>query len=108
MDSSSSSRHHKHRDRGAERDSNSHSKKRHHGDDDESKRSHKSSKTHRHSDDRESKHSHRSHSKRSGDEKKGLTVVDDGDDDDMWVEKDITVGGERVSCTHFSCFPYTT
>ena len=100
MDESSSSRHHKHRDKDRESKSSS-SKKRHHGDEE---RSHKSSsKKPKRTDDKErhhssstSKHKSSRHSKRSDDEKNGLTVIEDDGDKDMWEEKDITVGGERV------------
>ena len=69
------SKHEKHRDKDTDR---KHKKRRKHDDDDDS--------------DRHRKHKHR---KRDKDESK-VNIVDDGDEEKLWVEKDIDMDGERV------------
>ena len=74
----------------------------------ESSSSHKHSKR-RHEDDvqESKKHKHRrkdkDSKKKSGSKEKGLDVIDDDDDENMWVEKDITQDGEHVR--HFLPIP---
>ena len=71
-----SSKHKKHRDSDTDR---KHKKRRKHDDNDDV--------------DRYRKHKHR---KRDKDEGK-VNIVDDGDDENLWVEKDMDMDGERVS-----------
>lgn len=70
-----SSKHEKHRDKDTDR---KHKKRRKHDDNDDS--------------DRHRKHKHR---KRDKDESK-VNIVDDGEEEKLWVEKDIDMDGERV------------
>jgi hypothetical protein len=66
------------------------------GDDKKSKhkhrddREHSSKKRHRHRDEEERKH------KKKRKEEKHLNIVEDDADDDMWVEKNIDMDGEKV------------
>ncbi|KAL0954774.1 hypothetical protein HGRIS_003724 [Hohenbuehelia grisea] len=72
-------------DRKRHSESDRHSKKRH--------------KHHRDSEDGSRKHKRKKHSKESKDDH--LNIVDDDvDDDDMWVEKNIDMDGERVLATN--------
>jgi hypothetical protein len=71
----SSRKHEKHRDKDPEK---KHKKRRKHDDNDDA--------------DRHRKHKHR---KRDKDESK-VNIIDDGDEEKLWVEKDIDMDGERV------------
>ena len=85
-----SSKHEKHRDKdtkhGDKDTDRKHKKRRKHDDNDDS--------------DRHRKHKHR---KRDKDESK-VNIVDDGEEEKLWIEKDIDMGGERVCI----CFGFLT
>ncbi|KIO22257.1 hypothetical protein M407DRAFT_28205 [Tulasnella calospora MUT 4182] len=77
---------HKHRDKG--RDGEKKHSKRHHRDDDGE------------DEERHRRHKHRKKEKSSRESKdSGMQIVEDDDDADMWVEKDITADGERPVAT---------
>ena len=54
----------------------------------------KSRKRHKHEEDGD-----RKHKKKRKHEDKGSRIVDDDPDEDLWVEKNIDMDGERVRCT---------
>jgi hypothetical protein len=103
LDDESSSKHHSHKQKSGEPDAGVSNKKRHR-DAGEKRPHHRSSKKHKADDD---KHRHRSsrdankdqRSSRSDSKRNNLPDVDGSDDEDIWVEKDLAEGGERVGAT---------